>query len=797
MGRLDIRESYGAKLVGLLVVTMILVGAVGVGIYYTVDAELTESTEDQLESGAASDATQVDNWIRLTNQQFVGVTRSSVLRSGDAFGISTQLSRLTTQNEIIGASLVNLSTETATVQAGQAKITTGDDSLRPAVTEHAGQLVETAGGQTSYSEPFRLDGKPVVLAVTATPSSDDQVLLSVVDLRTLSTELFGTDTTRNEEVSVVTDTGTVVLSSNHSALLTTAPVAGDGLHNASGVTTALAGQLAIGYATTDADGWAMTNQRSTAEAYGLRDTVSKQILLLLAVLVAGFGGIGLTLGRNTVDEVTTLAERANTLQEGDLETPIESDRRDEFGDVFGALDAMRCSLREEIAEAEAAHEQADAERERAQAARREATELNDRLESTATAFGATMDTCADGDLSKRLSTETDSDAMAEIARAFNAMVDEWAATIQQARAFGDAVERETASVTESVDAAHDTSETLADGMATIAEEATGQSTDLRTVRDETEQLSASVEEASSATTQIATAADEVLENGEAGREAARAARDELDAIENRTAAAAQQVDQLAELVEDIEAVTDVISTIAEQTNILALNASIEAANADSDGFGAVAEEVKGLVEETQSATRDIESTIAELKAQTDTTAEEMASAQQKVDAGTETIDEALTAFDTIVDDIDETAAGISEIDRAIAQQADSTEAVMSELVAVSEVSTETATAADGAATDAQQQADRMQDVSRSVDSLSTEARQLGALLDSFQTESEEQAVVEDAGDQSTGDERPPVSMTATETGATAADGGTESVSTERSVENTSEVDHKPRTEQFD
>jgi methyl-accepting chemotaxis protein len=791
MGRFDIRERYGAKFTLLLVVTTILVGGVGMAIYYTVDTELTENTERQLESGAASDATQLNNWLRLTEHQFVGVTRSTAVRSGNSYAAYDQLARVSGQSEIVGTSLVRLANGTVTVETGRVDLTDGTDQLRPAIAARTTRLSDS-DQRTSYSEPFRLDGRPVVVAVTTTPSNDGRGLVSVIDLSKLSHELFDTTTDHDKTTTILTETGTVVLSSNRSALLTDSSVTGDNLRNASGVTSHTDGQhLTIGYADTDVADWRMTNQLSTAEAYSLRNTVSKQILLLLGVLVAGLGGIGLTIGRNTVQSVTELAQRAKTLQAGDLETPIESDRRDEFGDVFDALDAMRCSLREEIAEAEAAHQQADAERERAQTARQEATALNDRLESTAAEFGATMDSCADGDLSQRLSTDTDSDAMAEIAMAFNAMVDEWASTIQQARAFGDAVERETASVTERVDAAHDTSETLADGMASIADEATGQSTDLRTVRDETEQLSASVEEASSATTQIATAADEVLANGEAGREAARAARDELDAIENRTATAAQQVDQLAELVDDIEAVTDVISTIAEQTNILALNASIEAANADSDGFGAVAEEVKGLVEETQSATRDIESTIAELKAQTDTTADEMASARRKVEAGTETIDEALGAFDTIVDDIDETAAGISEIDRAIAQQAESTEAVMSELVTVSEVSTETATAAEAAATDAQQQANRMQAVSGRVDSLSTEASQLGALLDSFQTTtdaadelvsedtSDQQSVVADDGDQSTiadrADETPPVtsswSVARTDSAEAATDGG--------------------------
>jgi len=749
MGRFEIRENYGAKLTVLLVLTAIIVGSVGVAIYHTVDTELTESTEQQLESSAASDATQLDNWLRLTEHLFVGVTRSSAVRSGDNYGAYDQLARVSGQNEIVGTSLVDLSNGATTVETGPVEMTGETDRLRPALRERTIQLAADTDQRTSYSAPFRLDGRPVVVAVTTTPSRDGRGLVSVIDLMKLSGELFDTTTDREKTTTVVDTTGTVVLSSNRTAVLTESPVADGSLQNASGVTQAASGALAVGYAATAVDGWKTTNHLSTSEAYSLRNTVSVLILLLLGVLVTGVGGIGLTLGRNTVGAVTELAERANTLRAGDLETEIESDRRDEFGEVFNALDAMRRSLREEIAEAEAAHEQAERERQRADAARQEAVELNERLEATAAEFGATMDACAEGDLSKRLSTETDSDALAEIADAFNAMVEEWAATIREVRQFGDAVERETATVTDSVESARETGETLADGMATIAAESTQQATDIRSVREATETLSATVEEASASATQVATSADDVLDNGEAGREAARAAKAELDAIERRTDAAAQQVDQLAELVGEIEAVTDLIGEIAEQTNTLALNARIEAARADSEGFGAVAQEVKSLVEETQAATADIESTIAELKTQTDTTAAEMADARQKVDDGTETIEAALTAFDSIVDDIAGTAAGIGEIDRAISEQADTTQSVMDDLVTVSEVSTETATAADAAATDAQQQADRMAEVATSVDSLSAEARRLGDTLDTFAVEASGNPTDDDGTEDST------------------------------------------------
>jgi methyl-accepting chemotaxis protein len=315
------------------------------------------------------------------------------------------------------------------------------------------------------------------------------------------------------------------------------------------------------------------------------------------------------------------------MESGDLDVELDSNRVDEFGRLFGAFDSMRGALREQIADAETAreraeqaHQEAEISREDAEAARQDAVALNDRLEATAADFGDVMADCADGNLSSRMPTDVESDAMREIATAYNEMMAEWETTIG--------------------------------GCARSGSPSATRCTTSRPASRRRRQTRSRPSPP------------------RCWKTARRAARQRRRRWPNSTRANQE---------------------IAEQTNMLALNANIEAAHADgnSDGFGVVADENKGLVEDTQAATADIEATIAEVKRQTETTAEEMHSAQRKVDAGSETIEDALGAFETIVDDIEETVDGIQEIDRATADQAESTQPVMTRLETVTEVSTET------------------------------------------------------------------------------------------------------------
>ncbi|WP_277542355.1 methyl-accepting chemotaxis protein [Haloarcula laminariae] len=739
-GTLDIRGSYGAKFVLALVTVALLTSGIGLTIYTTVDAKITTETQQHLTATADSEADQLHNWHKLTDQQLVSVTRTAAVRSGDAHQTSDLLTRISERDAIAGTHLVNTTSGTVVVSTGDGTGVTSGGTLEANVSEQLRATANRDGSQTgtTYSDPFRTaDGTPAVLVTATTPSHDSRVVLAVVDLARLSEQTVGTheENELQTTVTVVNASGTVILSSDRETLLTRDPIGANLGQEASGFHTETAGEdVAVAHAQVSEMPWVVTNRQPTSEAYALRNTVSRQILGLVGALLVGLAAIGVTIGRNTIRSVNDLAEKTETLRDGDLDSAIESSRRDEFGAVYTGLDEMRRSLGEKIDEAEVERERAEDARSNAEQAREEAVELNERLESQAGQYSEVMAACADGDLTRRLPTDAETDAMSRIATAYNEMMDEWEATIHEVRSFSEAVQSASSDVSATVASVHDHSEAARSAVVEMADEADHQSEELQTVWSEMESLSATVEEMASTADTVRRRADEALDRSREGRTAATSAADTLDEIAASTDQAVVEVEQLDAAMSDIETVTNLISDIADQTTMLALNANIEAARAetDGDGFAVVADEVKTLADRTVEATGDIESSIERMRGQVERTVEEMHEAQRKVDTGTETVGDALTAFDGIVDDIEAATSGMREIDGVTDEQADSTQEVVSMVETVGDISDRTAEQAGRVADTTTEQASAVERVESDVEQLSERASELTQLLATFE-----------------------------------------------------------------
>jgi methyl-accepting chemotaxis protein len=400
-----------------------------------------------------------------------------------------------------------------------------------------------------------------------------------------------------------------------------------------------------------------------------------------------------------------------------------------------SIERSREETRKQLAETEEA-EELKAEAERRQ---REVERLNDHLETKANAYSATMARAADGELTVRLDTESESEAMTQIGEAYNEMMDEIESAIADIQTFvgevSDASEEANAGADEVKQASAEVSEAIQEISGGTAD----QREMLEEVYGEMTDLSATVQEVAASAETVAETSHKTAEVAEAGESTARGAiedtRDGQDAIDSTV----EHVERLDEQMAEIGEIVELISDIAEQTNLLALNANIEAARVGStggagsgDGFAVVADEVKQLAEETQESANDIEELIEETQAQTARTVEEARTAEEHVQEGVEAVEDVLDAFTQVVENTDETDSGIQEISEATDDQAASAEHAVSRVEEVAEISQRTADEAESVSAAAEEQAASISQVSSNVESLAAQAERLQSLVSDFE-----------------------------------------------------------------
>ena len=206
-----------------------------------------------------------------------------------------------------------------------------------------------------------------------------------------------------------------------------------------------------------------------------------------------------------------------------------------------------------------------------------------------------------------------------------------------------------------------------------------------------EQMAQSIDQVSANAAESSAVAERSVEIANKGNEVVHNTIHGMDNIREQIQDTAKRIKRLGESSQEIGDIVSLIDDIADQTNILALNAAIQASMAGDAGrgFAVVADEVQRLAERSSAATRQIETLVRAIQADTNEAVISMEQTTTEVVRGARLAQDAGVALEEIEGVSKTLAALIQSISNAAQQQTSSAGQISLTMNVIQQITTQT------------------------------------------------------------------------------------------------------------
>ncbi len=225
----------------------------------------------------------------------------------------------------------------------------------------------------------------------------------------------------------------------------------------------------------------------------------------------------------------------------------------------------------------------------------------------------------------------------------------------------------------------------------LAEASEHQAQEIAGVSAAINEMAVSIDQVSTNANESASVAQRSVAIAYNGAEVVQRSIEGMNVIRDQIQETSKRIKRLGESSQEIGDIVNLINDIADQTNVLALNAAIQASMAGEAGrgFAVVADEVQRLAERSANATKQIETLVKTIQADTNEAVMSMESTTSEVVRGARLAKDAGEALEEVQNVSNTLADLIQNISNAAQQQADSAGHISNTMNIIQDITSQT------------------------------------------------------------------------------------------------------------